>query len=371
MTRETTLLVLCVLALTGFGLLMVYSTGAVEDSIPWRTQCLYAVAGLVVMFVASRFDYHRLRDGLIYRGLALVSVALLLCVLFIGREVDGAQRWLELGPLRFQPAELARFALVVLLAVKLTENRDVAHTFFGGFAPPLIMAAVFTGLVVLERDLGIPAIMMGVSMVMMCAAGIRWRYLVGCVALVGAAGTGLILTYPHRVQRFVTFLDPWVDPRASGYQLIQSLSAFAQGGAFGRGAGASEQKLGYLPAAHTDFIFAVAGEEFGLVGTLALVALYAALLFAALRIAMHAADFFGMLLATGLGTLVALQAALIMAVNVGLLPTKGLPLPFISFGGTALIMFLGMMGVLVNIGSQAIPPEPAARRPVAAAGSTS
>jgi len=277
----------------------------------------------------------------------------------IGKEVDGAQRWIALGPVRFQPAELARFALVVLLAVKLTQNRDVAHTFFGGFLPPFLLALLFTGLVVMERDLGIPAMMMGVTMVMMCAAGIRWRYLLGSVMLVGSAAGALVLIYPHRVQRFVTFIDPWVDPRSSGYQLIQALSAFAQGGAFGRGAGASEQKLGYLPAAHTDFIFAVIGEEFGLVGTLAVMLLYAALLYAAIRIALNASDLFGSLLATGLGTLVVLQAAFVMAVNIGLLPTKGLPLPFISLGGTALIMFLGMMGVLVNIGAQATEPAPA------------
>ncbi len=360
MRRETTLLIVSVLTLTAIGLLMVYSTGAVDNTISWKTQYFHAALGLVIMFIATRFDYHRFRDGAIYRSLVIISIVLLVLVLIpgVGREVDGARRWILLGAARFQPAELARFALVVLLAAKLTQNRDVAHTLFGGFLPPFLIALFFTGMVVLERDLGIPAMMMGVAMVMMCVGGIRWRYLLGSMIAVGAGAGLLIMVYPHRVRRFVSFLDPWVDPGASGYQLIQALSAFAQGGTWGRGAGAGEQKLGYLPAAHTDFVFAILGEELGLVGTITVVLLYAALFYAAIRIAMNASDLFGTLLATGLGTLVILQAAFIMAVNVGLLPTKGLPLPFISFGGTALIMSLGMMGVLVNIGVQATEPEP-------------
>ena len=175
----------------------------------------------------------------------------------------------------------------------------------------------------------------------------------GLGALLGGAAVGALINYfPHRLERLGAFLDPWAYRDSAGFQLIQSLSAFAQGGLIGRGAGAGEQKLGYLPEIHTDFIFSLIGEEFGLIGTLTILILYGLLLFAIFRIAMNAPDLFGSLLATGIGALIGIQAVLIMCVTTGLLPTKGLPLPFISAGGTAMLMYLGMSGVIVNIGAQ-------------------
>jgi cell division protein FtsW len=192
---------------------------------------------------------------------------------------------------------------------------------------------------------------------MMMVAGVHWIYLAGSGVAGVVAVVFAIIHSPHRVDRMMAFWDPWKYSDDESFQLIQSLAAFAQGGLTGRGLGAGEQKLFYLPAAHTDFIFAVIGEEAGLIGSIATVLIFALFLFAGMKIAMNAKDTFGSLLSFGITMLVAFQAAFIMAVTTGLLPTKGLPLPFVSYGGTALIVYLGMIGVMVNIGAQINPKE--------------
>jgi len=251
--------------------------------------------------------------------------------------------------------------------VKISNNREHAHEFFRGFLPPILIALFFSGLVVLQRDIGIPMLMMATAFVMVIVAGARWLWVGLCLAPMIVAASSLIIYFPHRMQRMVAFIDPWAYRDSAGWHLIQSLSAFAQGSWMGRGAGAGEQKLGYLPAADTDFIFAVIGEEFGLLGTMIVLGLFALLIFNGLRVAANAQDFFGTMLAVGIVTAIGLQAIFIMAVTIGLLPTKGLPLPFISYGGTALIVFMAMTGVLVNVGVQAFDPNktPKHRRRVA------
>ena len=362
MKRETTLLISSVLALVLVGVLMVYSASSVRADAESRLerQLVYVAIGLTVMFFAARFDYHRLRDRPIFRGVVLLSLALLGLVLLPGAGVlvDGAQRWVRIGGFQFQPSEVAKFALILLLAVKLTDNRQHIHRLFRGFIPPMLISALFAGLVLAERDLGVPVMMFGVAFVMLCAAGVRWGYLLASFVPACAAVLFLVLAYPHRLERLLAFLNPWDYRKTAGWQLIQSLSAFARGSLTGLGAGAGEQKLGYLPAADTDFIFAVVGEELGLAGTLCVTGLFAALAVAGYRIAMNAEDQFGSLLATGIVALIAGQATFIMAVTTGLLPTKGLPLPFVSYGGTALIVFLGLAGILVNIGVQAHEQQP-------------
>ncbi len=361
MKRETTAVVIITLALSLLGVLMVYSVSEVNADLRGLhlRQAMFFAAGVVAMLIAAKTDYHRLASPLIFRSILFVTIALLGLVLIpgIGVRVNGAQRWINLGGFGFQPSELAKFALVVLLAVKLAQNRQTVEKFWTGFLPPLLVAGVFAALVYLERDLGIPVLMVGVAFVMLFVAGARWHYLAGSFVPAVFLIFALILTSPHRVKRLTAFLDPWEDRLESGFNLIQSLSAFAQGGAWGRGAGASEQKLGYLFGAHTDFIFAVVGEEFGLAGTLGVVALFACLLLVSIRVAAYAPDLFGALLATGIATLIAGQAVFVMAVNTGLVPTKGLPLPFVSNGGTALVVFLAMTGVLANIATQAREPE--------------
>jgi cell division protein FtsW len=359
--RETTWIITVVLALVLLGVLMVYSASTVGPDTAGKLnkQLLYAGAGLLALFIGAHFDYHRLRDPLVFRGIVIFSLVLLVLVLIpqLGIKVGGARRWLGFGGFRFQPSEFAKFSLILLLAVKLTDNRAHLGEFKRGFLPPMLTALAFTGLVLAENDLGVPSVMMGVTIVMLCVAGIRWRYLLG--SFLGVSGLVLLLVVitPHRWRRLVAFRNPWNDPLDSGFQLIQSMFGFAQGGGWGRGAGAGEQKLGYLDAAYTDFIFSVIGEELGLFGTLAVVLLFVVFLIAASRIVMYAADFFGAILATGITMAILLQAAFVMAVTTGLVPTKGLPLPFISYGGTALVVYLAMVGVLVNIGVQAVEPE--------------
>lgn len=358
MKRETTAVITLVLALALAGTLIVFSAkGYGENGGQWIARQLLALSiGLIAMMVASRFDYHRLKDGAIFRSIVLGTLVLLVLVLLIGTEVNGAKRWIRFPGVQLQPSELGKFALIVLLAVKLTDNRDQLRRFFSGFLPPTCITLLFAGLVLAERDLGVPVLMVGVAGIMMAVAGVSLRYLIAsCIPLAGAF-VALIVTSPHRVERLMAFRDPWHDPLGSGFNLIQSYSAFAQGGLWGKGAGASEQKLGYLFAPHTDFAFALLGEEFGLAGTLLVVAMFAGLLCAGYRIALHARDLFGAMLATGIVAMITLQAIVIMGVTTGLLPTKGLPLPYVSYGGTALIVFLGMAGVLANIGMQAHDP---------------
>jgi cell division protein FtsW len=357
MKRETTVLNMCVLILACLGALMVYSVTAVSlrlDGV-FVKHALYLALGILLFMVLSHMDYHVLGSKPVFRAVVVSAVALLLLVLVpgIGTKVDGARRWIRILGQGFQPSEFARFALVTLLAVKLTQNRVNITRFWAGLVPPFVVAAFFAGLVAAERDVGIPAMIMVTAFVMVYVAGARRIYLGGMAGLgVGALVAAIVLA-PHRVARITAYLDPWAYRQGSGWQLIQSLSAFAQGGLWGRGAGAGEQKLGYLPAAHTDFIFATIGEEFGLIGTVLVVLVFMAFTWAALRVALNAVDLFGTLLATGMCTMISFQAAFIMSVTLGMLPTKGLPLPFVSYGGTALISFLMMAGVLVNIGAQA------------------
>lgn len=378
MIRESVALLTTVLALVLIGILMVYSAttvsasatahvdGADEFGHLWK-QLQYVTIGLMGMAVAVRFDYHRLAHPRIYRPLVLLAFTLLLLVLVpgIGVKVYGAQRWIQIAGFRFQPSEFAKLALLVLLAVKLSSNQGEIKSFFRGFVPAVVVTFLFAALVFFEKDLGVPVVMVGLAFLMIFAAGTRWLFVITCVVGAGAGVTAIALATPHRVQRLVAFMDPWKYAQDEGFQLIQSMTAFARGSLLGQGPGASEQKLFYLPFPHSDFVFAVWGEEMGLVGTLLVVSLFVAFAILSVRVAAGAPDLFGTLLAGGIGGLISLQAAFNMCVTTGLLPTKGLPLPFISYGGSALIMNLVLVGILLNVGLQAKAPERAKRLAVA------
>jgi len=356
--RESTILLTCVVTLVLMGAFTVYSAGAVWGNGYNRLVPLaYFGIGLLILFLASHFDYRRLSDPLVFRTVALISLVLLILVLIpgIGTKINGAWRWISVGNFTFQPSEFAKFSLVLLLAVKLSQNHEQVKDFSKGFLPPMFIAGFFVLLVLMENDLGTPVVLSAVAFIMLFIAGVRWRYLLPSVLPGVIMVYILILVKPHRVTRLKVFLDPW-NPAYEGdesMQLIAGFAGFARGGFFGQGPGASEQKLHYLPAQDTDFIFAVWGEEMGLMGSLSMVFLYAVILVVGLRIALGARDLFGTLLAGGIVSLLAFQAAFNMAVTTGLLPTKGLALPFISSGGSALLVFLGMMGILLNIGLQA------------------
>lgn len=357
MRRESIVLLSIVLALVLVGIFMVYSASAVDahslDRL--KRQLVYVGVGLAALFAMAHFDYHRLGDPLLFRAVVLFALALLVLVLVPGIGVvrGGAQRWIEVLGFRFQPSEFAKFAVILLLAVKLSSNQEHIRDFGKGFLPPALIAGLFALLILVERDLGGPVMIAAVAFGMLFMAGARLRHLLPSILLAAGAVVVLSVTSPYRHRRLTAFLDPWGHSDNEAYQLIQSMAAFARGAIWGQGPGAGEQKLFYLPEAHTDFIFAVLAEEMGLVGTLTLVGLFVALLVVALRIALSAPDLFGTLLAGGIVCLVGVQAAGNMAVTTGLLPTKGLPLPFISWGGSSLIVFMGLMGILLSVGLRA------------------
>lgn len=354
MKKEVTCILIVVTALVCAGAMTVYSVGSVKpgEETLFDRHLRSIIAGLILFLIAAKFDYHWYRGKLPLAALSVGVIVMLVAVLVFGHEIRGARRWI----LGFQPSEFAKLATVIFLALKLTENQAQIKTFWRGFVPPFAIAASFAGLIVLEPDLGIPAVIMGTAYLMMFVAGTRLRYLIGSLAPVIAGIAFLVIAYPYRIQRLVAFWDPWKYRLTAGFHLIQSLAAFARGSFTGLGPGAGEQKLLYLPDAHTDFIFAVWGEEMGLLGTLAVVVCFATLLIVAVRIASCAPDLFGSLLATGFASMIALQALTNIAVVTGLVPTKGLPLPFVSYGGTATLVFFAMVGILVNIGVQSEEP---------------
>lgn len=367
MRRESIWLLTIIMSLTMIGTFTIYSALAVDPygDAKFKMHLLYFATGLVLMAIAAQVDYHVLRNAILFRLIVCVSITLLILVLVpgIGVERNGAQRWIEFGGFQFQPSEAAKFALIVLLAVKLTDNQEHISRFGQGFLPALIIMITFAALVVLENDLGTPAVLCATAYFMFFVAGIRLIYLLLSLAPAGGVVYVLIASSEYRAGKLLAFLDPWAHDKY-GYQLIQSMTAFVKGDISGAGAGAGEQKLRYLPEPDTDFILAVWAEEMGLIGTLLIVALFLALMYTAIRVANNARDIFGSLLATGIIGLISFQAAFNMAMAIGLLPTKGLPLPFISRGGTALLVLMTMAGILINIGLQAEAPKPKAVQPV-------
>lgn len=350
------------LATTGLallGTLLIYSVDAarIHPEGNFLKQCFFLPAGLCVFLLFSMRDYHRLGRRREWLPLVLLCIALLIAVLLFGRETGGARRWIRFYGIGFQPSELARFALIVMLAAKLSETMDHIRSIRRVILPALLTAGLFAGLISLEKDIGIPFMIMFTAFAMLYFAGLPMLY-IGALGVAGAAGlVSMILFAAHRMERVRAFLDPWQDRLGSGWQLIQALYSFSRGGLTGTGLGAGTQKLGDLPAADTDFIFATLAEETGLIGTLAVLFVFLLFFLAAMRVCANSPDRFGMLLSGGMGVSIGVQALFIILVNVGLLPTKGLPLPLVSYGGTSLIVTMAMAGVLVNVASHCLPQE--------------
>jgi cell division protein FtsW len=350
-------LLLATLLLMLVGLVMVFSASANMSEQRYgsaylflRKQLLWDILGIVALFSCMRIDYHRWqKTTLIWLG---ISVVLLVAVLFVGPVVKGARRWIHLGFFTFQPSELAKISLILWVAGFLDRHRSQIKDLQNGYMPPLLVMGLVCGLISREPDLGTPLLLGTVCLFLLYLAGARLRHLIG---------TGLLSLFPlywevfhvgYRHRRMLAFANPWADASGAGYQLTQSILAFGSGGLFGKGLGASTLKLLYLPDPHTDFIFPVIGEELGFVGAVALIVLF---IFWGLRgwqAARRAPDLFGQLLASGITSWVLLQAAINMAVSCGLLPTKGLPLPFVSFGGSSLVITMGAVGILLNVSAQ-------------------
>ena len=354
-------LVGAVLALCAFGMVMVFSSGAVFAAKKYgdatyflKREIVYAVLGLAAMSLGARLDYS------IFRRLAYpllgVSVLCLAAVLKLGSRAGGAIRWFRLGPLSFQPSELAKLALCVYLAYLLSRKAEKVRVFSVGFLPPLLVTGVMMGLLLKQPDLGTAVIFGVVALGLLFVAGTRTSYLIVALLVAAPAGWKFIVSTPFRMRRMLAFLDPWAFRRDVGYQITESLISVGSGGTTGLGLGDGRQKLFFLPEAHTDFILSIVGEELGLLGILGVITGFSLLVWRGLRAATRARDVFGAYLAFGITTMFGLQALVNIGVVLGSLPTKGLPLPFISYGGTSLVMSLFMAGVLANISARN--PEP-------------
>jgi cell division protein FtsW len=355
------------LGLVAFGLVMVYSATSAAaalgngDPVTFlKRQGLYAVAGVVLLVAAARFDHRRLR--LLAPPLVLTALALCTVVLVIAPEINGAKRWLDLGPASFQPSELAKLALLVFAATYLARN-GAPRTLGELWRPLGMLATVFAALIMLEPDLGTTIALMLMLGGMLVVAGVPGRTLAAAGTLAVAAGLAAIWVEPYRRARVFAFLDPWSDPEHTGFQTVQAMIGIGSGGITGKGLGEGVQKINYLPEQQTDMILAVIGEELGLIGTTAVIGAFAAFAFAGFNVALRCRDPFGKLLAAGITSLVCGQAAVNLAAVLGIAPLTGIPLPFVSYGGSSLVVLLAGVGILLNIAVDERAPQKAKQRP--------
>ncbi len=347
---------LIVAILLGIGLIMVFSASEVSayleegDSLYYfKKQFLWMIISVAALIFASHFNYKRFKHwSMLILG---ISIFLLVLVLIpgIGTEVNGSTRWIDLGPIGFQPSEVSKICIVIFMAYHLSLKKNVVGKKFTQLLPSLLIMILICGLIMLEPDLGTAVVIAGTVMIMLFVAGAKKTHMAALItACIGIVAV-LIAKAPYRLERLLSFMDPWADPLDSGFQVIQSLYALGSGGLFGAGIGQSKQKFLYLPEEHTDFIFAVLGEETGFVGTTVVILLFVALIWRGYKIAVSAQDSFGRLLATGLTTLIGLQALINIGVVTGSLPVTGIALPLISYGGTSLLLTMTTIGILLNI----------------------
>ena len=353
-------LFMATLMLVCTSVVMVYSASAVilgeRGENPYLylfKQGAFALVGLFVIQLVMRIDYRNYRQPVVI-WTALIAVTLgLVAVLVFGREVKGATRWLNLGPLGLQPSELAKIAVILFIAALLERRMERIDEPAYALLPIGVVLGGIVALILTQPDLGTAFSIVVIAAVMIFAAGISYRY-IGAIAAMGLPALfALIYTSQYRMRRMEAFLDPWSDPLGSGYQVIQSMISVAVGGMTGRGLMDGVQKLFYLPEPHNDFIYAVISEELGLVGAMVVLACFCVIAWRGMRTALRAPDKFGAFLALGLTTMIAFQAFFNISVVLGLLPTKGIPLPFVSYGGSSLLINLIGMGILLNVSQHA------------------
>ena len=354
--RFDRLLLMSVMTLVSLGLVMVYSASAITaqeklgDSFYYlKRQALAAGLGLFAMTLALRIGYRRFAR-LVY-PLLVCALAPMVAVLFpgVGTTVGGARRWIRLLGFSIQPAEIAKLAWVLYLAYSLAKKREKVALFSIGFLPHLLMAAVLVALCMAEPDFGSSVAILFLLFILLFAAGTKLSYLVGSVLLALPVAYRAIASSSYRKKRILAFLDPWAHRHDVGYQVAESLMSIGSGGLLGLGLGESRQKLFFLPEAHTDFVFSIIGEELGLVGVAAVVTLYGVIIWRGVRASLSASESFGTYLGFGVTCLIGFQAIVNIFVAMGLLPTKGLTLPFISYGGTSLIVMMGAAGILLSL----------------------
>lgn len=357
--KSDKLLFIATLVLVCVSLVMVYSASAVialekqqHPSFFLFKQATFALLGLVLMPVLMRIDYRNYRQPIVL-WTAMGIVALALVAVLFGPRINGARRWFGIAGIGVQPSEFAKLAIIFFVAAILERRMDRIDDLRYSLVPVAIVLGGVVGLIMLQPDLGTALSIIVIVSAMVFAAGINYRYILGLLLVSLPAAYVVLMSADYRRRRMLVFLDPWQDPLGDGFQVIQSLIAVGTGGLIGRGLMAGVQKLFYLPYPETDFIYAVIGEELGLLGTTLVLACFCVIAWRGLRTSMRAPDRFGAFLALGLTAMVVVQAFFNMSVVLGLLPTKGIPLPFVSFGGSSLLMSMIGMGILLNVSQYA------------------
>lgn len=349
-------ILITVLLLLALGVSMVYSASSYYASRKFGNkeyylirQLIWATIGIVAMLVVSRIDYRRLAQ--FSPILMLVSIILLILVRIpgIGSNVNGAWRWFNFGFMSFQPSEMVKLSLILFFSFSLSKKNDILQYFWKGLVPYLLIIGVIDALLMLQPHYSATILVTGVAVIILFVAGAKIWHLVLLAIPVIPLGIYFILTEEYRLKRLLTFLDPFKDPTDAGYQIINSLYAIGSGGIFGKGIGQSVQKHLYIPEPHTDFIFSIAAEELGFIGATTILLLFLVLIWRGIRIAMHAPDTLGSLIAVGLTSLISLQVIVNVAVVTSSMPVTGMPLPFFTAGGSSLAFLLVGIGMLLNI----------------------
>jgi cell division protein FtsW len=344
------------LALVGIGIVMVYSTSAIlagdRFGDPYyflKRQALYAGIGFVLMIFMIFFPYGVLRR--FAYPIFILSILLLIAVLIpgIGHRAGGSMRWLKIGGFSFQPSEFAKLGLIIFLAYFLTKKDEKIRSFSFGFLPTVLLSGLVIALVMKEPDFGAALFLTTMVFLLLLISGARVIYILGSLLLASPVAYYFLMNAEYRYKRLMSFVRPWDDPTGTSFQIIQSFLSFGSGGLFGLGLGEGRQKLFFLPAPHTDFIFSIIGEELGLIGAMVLVLLFFILTLKGIQIGLSLEDRFGTYLALGITFMISLQAVINMGVVLGLLPTKGLTLPFVSYGGTSLVTNLVGLGILLHL----------------------
>src|SRR4051812_5045988 len=346
------------LVLVGFGIAMVFSSSAIVAKEKFGDpnyfsfkQLIFAALGLAVMFVVMKVDYHKYKHpAVVFSALAIV-VALLVVVFFLAAAAN-THRWIQLAGFSLQPSELSKLALIFFLAYFLEKRKGNVNDVTFTLVPIAVIVGLLAGLIVLQPDLGTAISLLVISFVLLFVAGLDLRWIAASAIVALPTFYLLVFRVRYRRERILAFMNPWEEPLGRGFQIIQSLLSVASGGIAGLGFMEGKQKLFYLPEAHTDFIFAVVGEELGMIGTCALLLLFSIFLWRGVRTSMRAPDLFGFYLGLGITMMVCVQAFINMSVVLGLLPTKGIPLPFLSYGGSSFVVMLAAVGILLNVSQQ-------------------
>ncbi len=359
MEKEAQRLLIVTTLLICIGIVMIYSSSSSYAYEKFHDSTFYLkrhmanfIIGLIFSFFVTCLDYRKIKK--FTKPLIIISIFSLALVFIpgIGREAGGARRWIKFGPIGFQPSEFVGLFLIIYLADILERKQHCIKSFFYGFMPPFMVSAFIVFLVLLQPDLGNAIMFFALLIIMFFVSGINMAHFLPFIIAFVPALYFLIIRVPYRLRRIVGYIDPWGDAQGAGFQIVQSFLALGSGGIFGVGLGCSRQKLFYLPQGHTDFIFSIIGEELGLIGTFSVVILFSAFVWLGIRISLKAGDLFAKLLAVGITASIGSKAIINIAVSTGAIPTKGLPLPFVSYGGTALIFNMVGVALLLSIANR-------------------